>query len=279
MNILPKNDKSNAYKSIHAWCAEALQTDLFSDIELHYLQSLPDKVPPVEWVWNEMDKVWLKLGLDNSKPLAQQPIGDFYSHPVWLMNGLFSRVDEVSANHRQWIARHFVSQGFKRIADFGGGLGELAACVISHDSTIRVDVVEPFPTAYAKARFETFPQVRYVSKLTEKYDAVVAQDVLEHVEDPIGLAFQLASTVTSGGQVIFANCFYPVIQCHLPSTFHLRHTFTAIMRAMGLKSLGSIEGAPHVQVYRRVCSPNLMRARFAEFLSKRVGPMINLLRA
>ena len=78
----------------------ALQRSSLTDSEARYLRTLPDDIPSNEWVWAEMDRVWNELGLVNTMPLDGQPIGEFYEHPVWRMNGVFSVVDSGSASHR-----------------------------------------------------------------------------------------------------------------------------------------------------------------------------------
>jgi 2-polyprenyl-6-hydroxyphenyl methylase/3-demethylubiquinone-9 3-methyltransferase len=110
----------------------------------------------------------------------------------------------------------------------------------------------------------------------ESYDAIVAQDVLEHLEDPIKLAGEIASSIRIGGKVIFANCFSPILQCHLPSNFHLRYTFPSVMKALGLRFVGIVNGASHAQIYERVGALNLLKARKAEAASKIIGPLLNL---
>lgn len=54
-------------------------------------------MPTHDWVCDELDRVWHQFRLDNRRPLDEQPVGEFYRHPVWLMNGLFSAVDPTSA--------------------------------------------------------------------------------------------------------------------------------------------------------------------------------------
>jgi 2-polyprenyl-3-methyl-5-hydroxy-6-metoxy-1,4-benzoquinol methylase len=262
------------------WGIGPLDASLFSPEDWAYLQGLPAQVPPVQWLWQAMDEVWSQQGLNNIQPLAGQPIGAFYSHPVWLANGLFSQADPVSANHRSAVARRLATRGLKRVADFGGGFGELAVRIATEDPSIDVTIVEPYPSRYGQARLSSEPQVSYAVELGAGYDAVIAQDVLEHVEDPIALAHKLASSVKPGGEVIFANCFYPVIQCHLPQTFHLRHTFALHMRAMGLHPVGQVQGAPHIQVFQRGTGKlTLERARRVERLSRVLGPIINAVRS
>ena len=245
--------------------------------EVDYLTGLPQALPTVEWVWAEMDRVWHHYNLDNRHALTGQPIGEFYSHPVWLMNGIFTALDPVSASHRTAIARHLSKMGAKTVADYGGGFGELARVICRVAPETDVSIIEPYPSHVGQEQLNSEPRIRFVSDLaTGGYDAIVAQDVLEHVEDPIRLASVIAGAVREGGQVIFANCFYPVIQCHLPSTFHLRHTFPWVMKALGLHYLGRVDGAAHAQAFeRRIGQLHFAKARRAEAISRLIGPLFN----
>jgi len=248
--------------------------------EADYLAGLPHTLPTVEWVWGEMDRIWHQLGFDNRRPLIDQPIEEFYQHPVWLMNGVFTALDPVSASHRDAMARFLGETGAKLIADYGGGFGELARAITRANPNAEVSIVEPYPSRVGLERLRSEPNIEFVSDLSAGgYDAIVAQDVLEHVADPIGLASEIASAVREGGMVVFANCFYPYIQCHLPSTFHLRQTFPKVMKALGLRYLGNVEGAFHAQVFQRTGRLDMDRARHAERISRTLGPVLNLARA
>lgn len=265
--------------SFYVWGIGPLDPSLFSETEMEYLKNLPDITPKVEWIWREMDRVWTELELDNKRDIGGQAVAEFYSHPIWLVNGFFSRVDSASSSHRLAIANHLATNGFRKVADYGGGFGELAVRIATEVPSCSVSIIEPFPTHFGKVRLADFPTVSYTANLVGTYDAVIAQDVLEHIEDPIELAFRLADSVKPGGEIIFANCFYPVILCHLPCTFHMRHTFPLIMRAMGLKHAGSVKDAQHIQVYRRRGKLSLPRARLMERLSRLIGPWINRARS
>jgi hypothetical protein len=137
-------------------------------------------------LWTEMDTIWDSFGLDNRKPLRNQPVSEFYAHPVWVVNGLFSAADPESLRHRIAIAQYAVEKlKVSSVANYGGGIGELARQI-------------------------------------------------EHIEDPIGVALRMIEATRFDRHLIFANCFYPVIKCHLPGTFYLRHTFCIVMKAAGL---------------------------------------------
>lgn len=267
-----------ATQSISVW-GLSIPITWLSPVESAYLGGLPPKLPTVEWVWDEMDRVWRECGLNNRCALSEQPVGDFYSHPVWLMNGIFTATDPVSVSHRYAIARYLNESGVRSIADFGGGFGEFALALSRLNPGVSVDIVEPYPSRVTLERFANAGNIRVVPDLDrDGYDVVLAQDVLEHVEDPVKLADLIASAVRKNGLVIFANCFYPVIQCHLPATFHLRHTFRFVMKALGLRYVGVVNGAAHAQVFMRTGSLDLAKARRVESLSRVAGPAANLSR-
>ena len=245
--------------------------------ETDYLMSLPKALPTVEWVWEEMDRVWHRFGLLNSYPLAGQPISEFYRHPVWLMNGIFTAIDPISASQRDAIARYIGQRGAVSVADYGGGFGGLARAITRIVPYANVSIIEPYPSSVGLNSLRDESRIQFVTDLSAGgYDAIVAQDVLEHVEDPIRLACEIATAVRQGGVVIFANCFYPIIQCHLPSAFHLRHTFPMVMGALGLCYQGKVEGASHAQVFERTGRLDIICARRAERISRLLGSALNL---
>ncbi len=249
-----------------------------SNIELEYLMGLPKLLPSVEWVWDEMNRIWFLQNLDNNQDINIKLIDDYYAHPVWLMNGIFTAVDPVSTSHRVAIAKYLKLTRSKSIADYGGGFGELALAITKAIPNSSVSIVEPYPSRVGLERLNNVSEIKFVSKLEVQYDAAIAQDVLEHVENPIQLAFQMANSVRVGGILIFANCFYPVIQCHLPATFHLRYTFPWIMKTLGLSYIGTIDGAAHAQIYEKTNNLSLNNALKAETLSRLIHPIISLTR-
>jgi 2-polyprenyl-6-hydroxyphenyl methylase/3-demethylubiquinone-9 3-methyltransferase len=237
---------------LRVWGMESVPREIFSKKELDYLEPLIERqLPSVDWVWAEMDKVWDAVGLDNCAPLKGQNVGLFYSHPVWIMNAFFTGADPVSAKHRHSIAKFASELGVRRIADYGGGGGELARKISELCPSATIDIVEPFPSALGKQRISGLENVRIVGKLTGEYDLIIAQDVLEHVDQPIAVAEEIAGALKVGGTAIFANCFYPVIKCHLPRTFHLRYTFKFVVGLGGLKYKGSVQGALHAQIFQK----------------------------
>lgn len=236
--------------------------------------------PGLEDIWMMMDMVWDELGCDN-RSLSGEKIKLFYSHPVWLLNGLFIEQHELSLQIRnsvaEWIARNRAV--VNTVIDYGGGFGTLARMIAEKDGTIDVDIFEPFPSSLAVKKAANFSNLHFVSSFEKRYDCIICLDVLEHVDDPLALLSGMINNVRKGGYLVFANCFYPVIKCHLPSTFHFRYTFGFFMRLMGLKALGAC-GNSHATVYVKISEkgPDTKIIRLLEKLSKTFFAITRLVR-
>lgn len=189
--------------------------------------------PSLEQLWQVMDEPWKALGCDPN--VMDERIGAYYSHPVWLLNGLFIEQHAQSLENRRHFLDWVVSQKPQRVADYGGGFGGLARMIGEACPNAVVEVIEPHPHPVAIARAEATANVRYRSELEGQYDILIATDVFEHVPDPLGLAVETAGSLRIGGTYLIANCFQPVIQCHLPQTFHFRHSWDLALRAVGLE--------------------------------------------
>lgn len=243
------------------------------------LQTLLDSQDPkisddVEQMWYLLNKVWEEMGCDNKK-LDWDKIGAYYAHPVWILNGLFTQYDKLSFSIRESIARYVASKGFERICDYGGGFGTLAGEIAKVCPNAQIEIYEPFPSVYGKKYIKNFANIRFVDVLEpEKYDCLVSTDVLEHVNDPMTTFGEMLDSLKPGGEALIGNCFYPVIECHLPKNFHFRYTFNFLARFFGLKKLGNIKGAEYVQIFikSRKASEILIRGGVA--LSKAIYPFI-----
>ena len=263
--------------SLEIWGQEIPKSTL-TDSESIYLAQYAGGTGPIKVneMWQEINRVWDTFRLDNSRQLSSQPIVEFYSHPVWILNGLFSGVDNESLRHRGLIAEYAKSINAHRIADYGGGVGQLGICIASKNPEAKVEIIEPFPSGFGTFRISNYRNIEILPKLSGEYDLLVCQDVLEHTEHPIDIAERIASAAKDGGFVIFANCFYPVIACHLPRTFYLRHTFSWIMEAAGLSYIGSAEGAPHIMIYKKIGIDIPMRVKIRNAIAKIIGTICNI---
>lgn len=212
--------------------------------------------PTLEQVWGLMDEPWRTLDCD---PLQMdERVRSFYEHPVWMLNGLFIEQHDLSLRNRKSFTSWVLGQSPRRIADFGGGFGGLARFIGEASPSSIVEVIEPHPHPAAIALAENTPNVRYVSELSGEYDLLIATDVFEHVPDPIELAHGTAAHLHVGGLYLIANCFQPVILCHLPQLFHLHYAWEPAMRAMGLKPGETVS---YGRAYRRTGEFDVAAAR------------------
>jgi SAM-dependent methyltransferase len=233
--------------------------------EREYINSvLTDcEAPDLEGMWALMDAVWDEFGCDATVMDAR--ISRFYAHPVWLLNGLFIEQHSESLSHRRDFTEYVASLKPKRIADFGGGYGSLARMIGASCPDTEVHIIEPHPHAVAVSLAGQTHNVRYVPEFTGEYDVLIATDVFEHVPDPLALIEETASHLRIGGEYLIANCFWPVIRCHLPSTFHFRWSWDLAMAAMNLQPGGAVA---YGRTYKRMGSVLAVEARCIERRSK-----------
>lgn len=239
--------------------------------ELLLLVERFNETPTIERLWQLVDEAWLKHGCNNRR-LESSSISSFYGDPVWILNGLYTENDSVSMAHRCAITGAIAILNPSAVMDFGGGFGTVARLLAAALPKAEINICEPFPLLHAVLSCKPFPNIRFVPKLTTKsVDVLVSIDVLEHVPDPLSLLVAMVDAVRPGGHLLIANCFYPVIACHLPCTFHLRYSFDAFCLALGLEVLGPCEGS-HATIYRRTqeLQPDWPRLRAMEHRSQRL---------
>ncbi|WP_302556457.1 bifunctional 2-polyprenyl-6-hydroxyphenol methylase/3-demethylubiquinol 3-O-methyltransferase UbiG [Desulfovibrio piger] len=199
-------------------------------IEISSMLSLISPSPRLEEIWALMDLAWAATKADLAD---SQSLDTFYSHPVWTLNGIFTETHEESIYNRKVFADHIAATQPTRIADYGGGFGALARLLAKRLPSASIDVVEPYPSELALSLCKNFSNIRFVNRLSGAYDVIVALDVLEHVPAPLDLVYDLSRYTHKNSYLLLANCFYPVIKCHLPCTFYLRDTFDFLMKKMG----------------------------------------------
>jgi SAM-dependent methyltransferase len=220
-------------------------------------------------LWTLVDDAWRECQCDHL--VMDERIDRFYAHPVWLLNGLFTEYDEESIRHRRAIANFVSGLAPRRVADFGGGYGSLARLIGSKCPETEVHIIEPHPRSAGVARAEKTSNVRFVPDLQGEYDILIATDVFEHVPDPLSLVEHTAAHLMLGGEYVIANCFWPVVRCHLPATFHFKWSWDYAMAAMNLVP-GRV--VAYGRAYRRAGQVSAAAARKTETRSKRCFPII-----
>ncbi|MBW2655412.1 MAG: class I SAM-dependent methyltransferase [Deltaproteobacteria bacterium] len=239
------------------------------------LRSIDNNKDDLENIWQLMDIVWNEYRCNNKK-LNWSNIDKFYSHPIWLLNGLFIEQHALSMQHRNAISDWIAGQpSISKILDYGGGFGTLARLIADENPSLLVDIYEPHPSDYSKQKISDYPQIQFISNIKEKYDVLVSTDVLEHVPDPLKTFEKMILSVKDNGYLIIANNFFPVIKCHLPQTFHLRYTFNVFAKLMGLVIVGPLEES-HATIFRKESNKpvNWLVVRLLEKASKGLFPLI-----
>src|SRR5680860_739139 len=248
------------------------------------LDRMPEKVC-VQDLWRSMDVTWDQLGCDQTRPESPE-VDHFYDHPVWLLNGAFVELDALSNGHRQaiveWIGERLCTGRLKdhsiRVLDYGGGFGTLARIIAESVPNAHVDLFEPFAHRAVWDAASDFPNLDVVAELKGPYDFVVAQDVFEHLPQPLASLREISALLRPGGFLIVVNNFTSCIKAHLPQTFHLRWTFWLFARLMGFAPFRK-KPFLQAQAYRRgaarPASPSLVS--LAEKGSRAVSPGLNSL--
>jgi len=228
--------------------------------------------PSLEEIWRLMDEQWLAHDCDPER--MDERVTAFYEHPVWMLNGLFIEQHPQSLKNREVFTDWVAQQRPARLADFGGGFGGLARFVGQVLPDAQVEVVDPHPHPAAIAVAASTPNVRFVPEMSGEYDLLIATDVFEHVPDPIGLAAETAAYLRVGGQYLIANCFQPVILCHLPQLFYFNAAWDPAMEAMGLVPGQRVQ---YGRAYRRQGEFDVAAARKAAQCGQKVYPWIQRL--
>jgi hypothetical protein len=236
--------------------------------ERHYLSDIFERFdgyPGLEQIWQLMDEQWVAFDCDPHR--IDERVTAFYRHPVWVLNGLFIEQDPESLEHRRAFTDWVVRRQPARVADFGGGFGGLARFIGQALPNAAVEVVDMHPHPAAAAVAADTPNVRFVPKLTGEYDVLIATDVFEHVPDPVGLAAETAAHLRFDGLYLIANCFQPVILCHLPQLFYFNVAWDSVMRTMDLEPGEQVR---YGRVYQRKGDIDLPAAREVAECSRRL---------
>lgn len=226
-----------------------------SESESAQVEALLKKQDPhikndLEQMWYLLDMVWDEYGCNNRQP-DWDTITEYYSHPVWLLNGLFIEQDRQSTIHRQSIAVYIKNIDAGEVIDYGGGFGTLARTISDKCKQTDVFIYEPYPSEYGLRRLSGYENIAVIDELRKDTECLVSTDVLEHLDNPLEVLHEMIKSVKIGGVMLIAAPFYPMIKCHLPKHFHFRYTLRFFCMLMGLKKTGTLPDAPHVSIYKK----------------------------
>lgn len=232
----------------------------------------------LEQMWYLINLVWDDLGCDNQN-LNSEKINEFYSHAIWLLNGLFIEQHKLSMQHRSSISNWVVKNNFEKVIDYGGGFGTLARLIVQKNNKTKVDIYEPYPSKFGIKKASQFNNIKVTNKLNSDYDCLLSEDVLEHVPNVLYDFSQMIKCVHIGGYLVLVNCFCPVIKCHLPQNFHFRYTFNFFAKMMGLEVIGLLKSSP-ATIFKKMDDKelNLSILRVFEKISKVAFPFAEITR-
>lgn len=231
------------------------------------------RYPSLKELWRLMDAAWKELDCDPY--VFDERVEQFYNHPVWLLNSLFVETNcSDSHKSRKDFAKWIATLSPERIADYGGGFGTLSRMIGLLCPKATVEVIEPYPHVAAISLAEKISNVVYCKQLTGTYDVIVATDVFEHIPDPLEVVATSSSHLKIGGYYVMANCFQPVILCHLPQNYHWNLTWDFAMKELGLLPCCSIS---YGKAYRRELLIDLDAARKVERISQQLYKWIRFL--
>ncbi len=252
-----------------------LEKRLLNDFELTYIDSIIQEfkgMPNLIELWKLMDEVWDSTM--NVQESTEHNLSKFYNHPVWLLNGLFIDQDKDSLDFRNAFANKISSFNPARVADYGGGFGTLSRHLAMKSINTNIDIIEPYPHTIAIVRCRQFSNVQFKSSFDGIYDIIVATDVFEHLSDPISSLNETTKYLKHNGRYFLANCFQPLIKCHLKEHLHFRYSWKSVMKSMGYKYCGSVQ---YGEIYQKVNKENIKVAYKIQWLSKLIYPILSFL--
>lgn len=253
-------------------------SEIFDQKELDFLQKFENSALNITDIHAEMDLAWDRIMNSDSNISFSDKLNEFYGHPVWLLNAVFTGLDEVSIHHRKSISRYILEGGFVSVLDYGGGGGSLAERIVEINLSTTVNIYEPYASKFLKNKVKAIPNISIVSEVDSViYDVVIVQDVLEHLVEPFEAVNKIRINLRRGTIVVFANCFYPQIKCHLSRNFYLRHTFVFLLKFLGFDFKGVVKGATHAQIFEYSGRDQKSFFWLANFMAKIIGPFLNKL--
>jgi SAM-dependent methyltransferase len=162
------------------------------------------------------------------------------------------RTLEVFANTPRLNAWLFskLSEGVRGdVLEIGSGIGNLSRLILEHADRVVLSDMEPHYLETLRATFAHDPRVAVfpydldgpppVEIATRRFDAIVAVNVIEHIEDDVALAGRLAALLKPGGKLLVYVPACPFVYGSLDVALgHFRRytpaSLVALMRRAGL---------------------------------------------
>lgn len=229
---------------------QGVDSEFYPKAALEYLLDFQEMISHEE-MCRQLDQHWDETLKKHRGQKEDAFYADFYSHPVWALNSVFSETDPASVMNRRALIRSIVELRIGTVADMGGGYGAFLRMIKTCHATAGIDcfLSEPYIDREVAEALQGLG-ITTSETIPAGKDAYIFLDVLEHLEHPLEYLDSVIRAAKPTSYFFFGNCFYPVIKCHLESTFYLRESFVAAARMMGLERLGCVQKAPYIEVWK-----------------------------
>jgi hypothetical protein len=225
-----------------------IETALYPKKARRFLEAFPNPIG-LKHLYDLIDEAWDAILARHNGKLTDEFLSEFYTHPVWSLNAVFAESDPQSRKHREALAVAINDLDIQSTADIGGGNGGFLRILKSAYPTKRCILCEPFIEGGIIEHIHNHG-IEWAQAPPSDVDAYILLDVLEHLPNPLEFTKNVIDESRNDSFFFFGNCFWPVIKCHLPSTFFLRRTFPLAAKCMGLAPVGRVQGAEYIEIYR-----------------------------
>lgn len=124
-----------------------------------------------------------------------------------------------SDNFNRQVFRAFAPWLSGRVLELGCGTGNFTRLIAEAGHSVTAVDINPAYVAVAGERLASYPRVTVAEMdiremaLSETFDTVILLDVLEHIEDDVGLLRDLAARLAPGGRLILKVPAMPSLYC------------------------------------------------------------------
>lgn len=154
-------------------------------------------------------------------------------------------------NYYKWIVKHYRPHLGERVIEVGAGIGTFSSLLRAEPVVRELTLIEPAANnvALLRERFAHDPHVRvrhgYLEDLPAEgqADAIVLVNVLEHVEDDVGLLRHARASLAPGGALLLFVPAIPAIFGCIDRAFehHRRYSRDSLLEQVGQGGFAVLE--------------------------------------